>query len=76
MSDREVIASGVRRAITRKGWTTTETARRGGWSQATVAKWVAAGSIPSEKNMNQLCVLLGVDRADLEAGLPGDLFDY
>lgn len=74
MSDREVIAAGIRRAIARQGWTTAETARRGGWGQATVAKWCSAGSVPNEKNLNRLCVLLDVDRLDIEAGLP-DIWD-
>jgi transcriptional regulator with XRE-family HTH domain len=70
MTDRQMIAQGIRRALARKGLSQTELARRGGWSSATVGKWVTAGSIPSDKNLNRLCALLDVDYVDIQAGLP------
>jgi transcriptional regulator with XRE-family HTH domain len=70
MSDRELIGRGIRRGLLRKGWTTTDLARRIGVGSSTVGKWVVSGAAPSSKNLRAVCVALDVDEADIRAGYP------
>ncbi|GAA5121716.1 helix-turn-helix domain-containing protein [Pseudonocardia adelaidensis] len=70
MSDRELIGQGIRRALLRKGLTTTDLARRIGVGSSTVGKWVTSAAIPSPKNLRAVCVHLDVDETDLREGYP------
>jgi transcriptional regulator with XRE-family HTH domain len=70
MSDRELIGCGIRRALLRKGWTTTELARRIGVGSSTVGKWITSAAVPSPKNLRTICLVLDVDESDLRAGYP------
>jgi len=70
MSERELIGRGIRRGLLRKGWTTTELARRVGVGSSTVGKWVVSASIPSNENIRRVCLALDVDESDIRAGYP------
>lgn len=73
MTEREMLATGIRRALLRRGLTTADVGRRLNLGQSTVAKWSSGAARPGPTNLRRLCVLLDVDESDLRAGL-ADIF--
>jgi transcriptional regulator with XRE-family HTH domain len=70
MTERELMAQGIRRAILRSKYTPTEVARRLGMGASGVGKWVTAASMPTPKNLSRLARVLGVDQDTIRNGYP------
>ncbi|MFR9803657.1 helix-turn-helix domain-containing protein [Pseudonocardia sp. RS010] len=70
MTERELLAQGIRRAILRSGKSEADIARRLNWGASTVYKWCRGDSRPAPKNLDRLCTYLDVDAEDVRAGYP------
>jgi transcriptional regulator with XRE-family HTH domain len=75
MTERELLAQGVKRALLRKGWTEYDLARRLNLGGNTTYRWTRGDSRPSPANLRRVCAVLEVNETDLREGLPGDIFD-